>query len=788
MVEEPTRPPGADRSPANAVEREPDSDVVRVGDGCAPLTIAGYQIVRSLGPRGRGGGQAEVFEAIQESTTQTVAIKILRREAHSADAMRQQFRREIELLARVKHPNIVTIHEAGETGDGRLFFAMEFVRGLDLRSFVQIHRLNLKQVLELFVTVCSAVDHLHRMGVVHRDLKPANILVDDEGRVKVLDLGLARPLALPELLPASGWAGTLPYLSPEQTRPTSEAPDSRSDVYSLGVVLYDLLTGHLPHTMSGSIESILERIRHEPITPPREAWDRDALLYSYAGSHCPIDEELESIVLHSLSLERADRYTTAGELGRNVSRYLRDEPVDPIPAGKSRASYQLKIGLRRFVQRQPVVACLLAALILWTFVEFAGTRLLYRWTPLNEYYERIAHRLLPAPAGPDSFQHVRIVGINEETLRELERQPGHAAMGGAGFGPFLRATHGRLMTRLADAAKCRVVAWDFWFRTTSPFDQAFVDGVRRIKQQGGDVVIGMPRWWLEESSRPEISPAIDAESVLGCAFADFGKNAFRVVIAAQRGFGDPLPSLPLAAVAAFRQPGARYDIRIDPAKSAVVLRYYRPDPADPRKKINVGSEDTFSLSYISIGDDGSAAFSKEHGLEPTDTIGSLQFAAPEAESIARSTLRYEDVLEADDAQLREWFADRVVLFGNTRPTGSEVKPTSDGRLVPAVYGLAAAIENLLRAQAFRYPASLAEGAMSLAAAMIGCAAGARLFRRPPQRRLVLLAVTIAAGLLSIVLIRGWHLNWNPMVTVLSLWVTGESVARLISSSRRAWVT
>lgn len=333
-----------------------------LGDA-APPQIGAYRIIREIGR----GGMGIVYEAQQGQTERTVALKVIR-SGHATPSALRRFEHEARFLARLQHPGIAQVFEAGtaRTDQGmQPYFAMEFVRGRGLREYADAQSLDTKQRLEIMASVCDAVNHAHQKGVIHRDLKPSNILVDEQARPKVLDFGVARAtdadLRATTLQTNMGQlVGTIPYMSPEQVSGDPSELDTRSDVYALGVVTYELLSGALPFKFkNGMIPEAVRAIREDDPTPLR------SIDVGFRG-------DVETIVSKALEREKARRYQSAAEFAADIRRYLRDEPVAARPPS---ALYQF----RKFARRNKLLVGAAAVV----FVVFAAAAAVSTWQAIR---------------------------------------------------------------------------------------------------------------------------------------------------------------------------------------------------------------------------------------------------------------------------------------------------------------------------------------------------------------------------------------------------------------------
>jgi serine/threonine protein kinase/Tfp pilus assembly protein PilF len=337
-------------------------------------SLGHYRLVNRIG----SGGMGEVWLAEQtQPVRRQVALKLIKAGMDTGEVV-MRFQSERQALALMDHPGIAKVFEAGSTPQGRPYFAMEFIAGVPITQYCDEHKMTVRERLELFVQVCDAVQHAHQKAIIHRDLKPSNILVsevDGKPLPRIIDFGVAKAishglLAETQFTNTGAIVGTPPYMSPEQAGSVGVDVDTRTDVYSLGVVLYELLVGARPLDLHGlAFDQAFRRLREEesprPSTRLRTLRDESTIMAGKRASDPPtlirqLRGDLDAIALKALEKDRTRRYGSPSDFAADIERYLRHEPVLAVPPS---TVYRARKFARRYRAALATVAAFVLVLI-----------------------------------------------------------------------------------------------------------------------------------------------------------------------------------------------------------------------------------------------------------------------------------------------------------------------------------------------------------------------------------------------------------------------------------------
>ena len=670
-----------------------------------------------------GGGMGRVFKAVHEETRAEAAIKIMRTDLSSADSV-ERFRQEGRLLAKVQHPNIAQVYDAGTTRVGDVdtpYIAMEYIpEARTIRDYART--LDTDDLLRAFIKICRAVDHANERGIVHRDLKPSNILVDAYGEPKVIDFGVAKNLdprfeegAVVTL--EGNVPGTLPYMAPEQVLRRGELIDRRTDVYSLGVVFYELICGRLPYRVTGvPLPEAMRVICEDEPTEPTRVTTRELL-----------GRDLRTVLLKMLSKTRARRYQSAEEVACEFERLLDGRAIDASPTS---VIYRVRWWLSGVGHREPLPTAATIWILAVVLTMLVGPRVLYRELGLAGSYAGFL--LSSAPVAGDGYENVLVIGLDDidgtaEKIEGIDLPPRREDPDPATRG---RPLIGALLERLA-LCEPQVVAVDFIFNSPSRAEH-IVDGVLALHDEGIPTVVGstsfLPRGYgsMDSTGLGDFDPSIAEVARWGAVSVSRSGHAFAVRLALRaEKTGAVFPSFGLMTLASSHSSSHGFDFTIEDGFVRVAFEDPGVFPGNARRR-GLG----FDVPYTEAGSVTQSDFSR--GVAVGDVLVNAATTLPEWAFDKRepSTIRLVNALTMSLTELRRRVAGRVVMVIDIRPGFDQT--VAGGQKVHKGYLWASWLDQALDGRSVRGPGM--KGAVLQV--IIGGFLGSSLFLLPPRRRRV----------------------------------------------------
>jgi len=717
-----------------------------------PRRIGRYTIVRKIDE----GGMGIVYEATQDKPVRSVALKVLK-SGLMAGANLRRFQTEAQILADLHHDHIAQVFEAGvhhdaATGLAVPYFAMEYIAAAaPLTDFAVQAGLDVRERLTLFLDVLSAVGAAHRKEIVHRDLKPSNILVDANGVVKVIDFGVARTneQSHAAATQAGSIIGTLEFMSPEQLGDQARVIDTRSDVYTLGVILHLLLANEMPYDVSRTdVSKAATTVLH---TNPKP-------LPKLAVSS---PRDLTTIIGRAMVKDRRRRMGSVEEMASEIRRYLDGRPIDSRPD----TWYRLAQHARRFLSRNPILAFLMAvvaALVLSYYVIIPG---LFRYTPLPEWFERKIAAASPPPF--ERFNHVRVIEIRDGIdFAALAQQVGIVGVEN-GNTPAAAASRRLLQAavvrRLIDSGAI-ALGFDLMIRTESVHTRPLIEAWREFRASGKHLVVAQPQWFPSESLTvlplsPEILKFIDGGGAIsgGITVRGLDEGTVTLDIAMQRGATPPVPSLVAALYGAVKVGAPKISATFDDKG-----QYLGLSRGDLRAGQWVDSEIRIAITTVTE----SETDDPKMGVRKGDRYAALPFSVPTAEQQSEGSVGIDEVLTATPERLRQLFQGRVALFGDVRPSANDILVIKGVGSMPGVWAHAAGLERLFAGVCIRFPS----GGMSLFLTVLLSCCGATValaVRSLPGRAIALVVLAAAAVTSSSLLLTHYDYFVNPVPIVVA---------------------
>jgi tRNA A-37 threonylcarbamoyl transferase component Bud32 len=754
-----------------------------------PVQIAGYRIVRLIG----AGGMGLVYEAVQEALQRRVALKLMQPGAVSSEAL-ARFESEARALARLKHPGIAQVFDtgvyrpgAGGGDDSSIvpFLSMELIEGcFTLQEFADRAGVTIEDKLLVIADVCDALEHAHGEGVVHRDLKPSNILVNaakvgarsrvgtaaDTGTgtataselegssIKIIDFGIAKVLGdgSRTITSRGQIVGTPTYMAPEQL--IGGVVDDRTDVYSLGVILYQLCTGRLPLEMPRGLDRRgMEKALCEETPAPPRTLDR-----RLAG-------DLETIILKCLQKGPTERYQTVRDLRADLLAFLAGEPIRATRTGAIEGAWR---AVGRIGGKRPLAAfvgCAAAALLIAMTIVFPAV---YFWTGAGLWYANAVGFLTPASGMLSALPDVRMIVIDDET--DFEAIAAKQGLNGVSNDNIrsARLIHAQILKSLAKADP-RAVGLDIMFRGPTDFDAPLLGAIADLRKHGVGIVLASPTWAFGPDGLPPIAPEFAKAAWAGPPTGGFqGPEIWGMDIALERAGTEVIPGFSTLVFAACRAPDA--EVAVSLREGVAEIRYFKPGT---QRRAVVRGPDRLKYSGVQKLTEPD----EERGLLPGDFLAVSIVPLP-VTALENCTIPMQQFFAMSDADVRREFSGKAVLIGNASESGQDFQVSPTGVRVPGVWTHGAMVQQMLRDEIVDTPNMSVGWTVAGMMAAAGAAAGFG-FARRWQGVVLTGTLTLIAVCVSVLMLRTGGMYWNPLPAIAAGWL-GCGLAMMVTHDVR----
>lgn len=784
------------------------SPPVNKSQSSVPQRIGEFHLKREIGV----GGMGKVYEAVDANLGRMVAIKVIK-PGYGDPAAISRFRAESQTLAKFAHPGIAQVYAAGvfQTEGAPYptpYFAMEFVpEALHITRFVEKHRLNAYDRIRLFMRVCEAIEHAHRFRIIHRDLKPSNIIISDAAmsatslamastggpQPKVIDFGIARTVDTDARNAPGGLVGTIEYMSPEQCEGCPL--DERSDVYALGVVLYQLLARKLPYPVAscGTTQEAVEIISAIRPKPLREI----------SGE---LSGDIDAVVSKALEKNPDDRYQSVARLRADLDRCLTGDAVE---ARWGSVGYVLQRKVASWMGLHPRTSILTLFIVLLTAVLTLGIELIFNMTPLPHAYGLLQAKMLGAHTLQDELRNVTLITVEDSTnLEQVASQVGIENFDADAIYQR-RSMYAAVLDRLGEVSP-KAVLIDITFGPAPadiPLEQVterlthttkLISAAERLSSvHGVPLVAASPYIQPTGQSDDPIDPAFASKVILGGNTLSSSLPGLYICYAFVKKPGEPaMPSLALATVAAANvdvrnadsQPAAQVAPQASNQEIALLVQYWADQIYVSNSMIEVvpatqlGFEEIaartsykpVSLQLADVvevtGNEPDAQDLAATGITAGDQTGYYYTQLPSSAAFDRCTVELSKMLAMDTQTLAKHVDGKVVVIGNIRrdPSNNDFWPSGFGYDIPGPHIQAAAIESMMRGVSIKLMSGLNVAYVAVAACILGCVGAHLLRRRALLGALSVGAFCIVMTLVCVFLYKYMFVILNPFIAVLAL--------------------